>query len=609
MDRATSFERKQLEVSPPVQRENLRITSLSWQPIVIGSLAFWLITGGAIIYPTNLHWMLTGDPSMNYLGWMFFRNTPLLQQPFGAIWPYGMEISGSTVYSDSLSILAFPFKFISGWLPENFQYFGLWTFICFLLQAFFGWKLLGRLTGTKNMAWTRALATTFFVLAPPFVWRIHWHFALASHWLLLASLYLYFAPRFRLLPWVILLVVASLVTPILLAMVILIFAGCLASRYFDRELSLGGAAKALAITVPILFLTMWEAGYFIITELGASGFGVFRASLTGLIDPGVVQLSGRSSWSQLFKDQSQSGGNYEGFCYLGTGTILLAIAACAETLRSGLKPVAWQKNWPLCLLFLFSMLFALSNNIAIGPHVLFHYDVPFTFAKLIAPFRASGRFIWIAYYLILTGVLFHVLRTFRRTSALILVSFALIVQIVDSWQALRTNRAQYAYRFSPPLLTSDFWQKVGKKYQRVAYVLPRETKEGFLPLCYFAAVHNMPIGLCHYGRVDEGKLVAIREKAFKDIQQDRLDQSALYVFETPALWRIGMLHMRPGDYAAEVDNLQIIAPAWNRENIQDTQSLSTQTLPDYQLGTELRFAADQKGAKYLLNGWSLLDPL
>jgi hypothetical protein len=64
---------------------------------VIGGLAFFLVTGGAILNPGNIRWLMDGDREMNLLGWIFFRNAPVLQQPFGANWQYGMEISSSTV--------------------------------------------------------------------------------------------------------------------------------------------------------------------------------------------------------------------------------------------------------------------------------------------------------------------------------------------------------------------------------------------------------------------------------------------------------------------------------------------------------------------------------
>ncbi len=606
MHEARFIDTKQ-EVSPSSKRERLRSVPVL-AAFVLGGSAFWLITGGTIIRPTNVDWVLTGDPSMNYLGWMFFRNAPLFQQPFGAIWQYGVEISGSTVYSDSLSILAFPFKIVSPWLPGEFQYFGLWTSVCFLLQAFFGWKLLERLAGTKDNLWARTFATAFFVLAPAFVWRMHWHFALASHWLLLAALYLYFDQRFRLLPWIALLVVASLVTPILLTMVIMIFGASLASHYFGRELSLAAAAKSLVTAIPILLFVMWEAGYFIITDTGAAGFGVYRTSLTGFVDPAIGPAGATTNWSHLFRGQPQAPGNYEGFCFLGIGVILLAVVACAEALRRRFRPFSWRRHWALAIVFLFCLFFAWSNNVAIGPIVLFHYDIPFILEKLIAPFRASGRFIWAPYYLIITGVLVFVLKRFSRIAAVVLLGFCLIIQILDSWQAFYENRAEYERAFQPSLLNSDFWQKAGKQYHRITYVLPRETSTGFLPLCYFAASHNMPVNLCHYGRVNQNTMVSTRAQAFERLQRGILDRDALYVFETPALWRIGILHMQPGDYAAVVNDLEIIAPAWGRATQQDTAPLLKTVLPFYKLGSSLRFGTNREGSKYLLCGWSAPEP-
>jgi hypothetical protein len=90
---------------------------------------FFFITGGVILRPTDFRWLLPGDGGMNLLGWMFFRNEPFWQQPFDAVWAYGMSISGSLVYSDSIPLMAFLFKPFAGLLPTDFQYFDLWTLV------------------------------------------------------------------------------------------------------------------------------------------------------------------------------------------------------------------------------------------------------------------------------------------------------------------------------------------------------------------------------------------------------------------------------------------------------------------------------------------------
>ena len=46
-----------------------------------------------IIQPGNIKWLMSSDSVMNLIGWMFFRNGPVFQQPFGAI------IIGSTEWN------------------------------------------------------------------------------------------------------------------------------------------------------------------------------------------------------------------------------------------------------------------------------------------------------------------------------------------------------------------------------------------------------------------------------------------------------------------------------------------------------------------------------
>jgi hypothetical protein len=580
------------------------MTRLPWQPLLLGAIAFCLTTGGTILRTDNIRWLMASDPAMNLIGWMFFRNAPIFQQPFGANWQYGMELSSSTVYSDSISILAFPFKLIKAWLPEQFQYFGLWIFISYLLQGFFAWKLLGRLTKDKDGPWRRTAATAFFLIAPMFVWRIHWHLALGSHWLILAAFYLYFSSGLRAGSWIILLIVASLVTPIILAMDLIIFGAALARQYFNSELRLGTAIKTVAVALLLLLFVMWEAGYFMVSDVGSTGFGAYRTSLLGFVDPAVGELKGQNSWSYLLPDQPQSYGNYEGFCFLGTGMIILAIVTCGGILLSGIREIKWKPLWPIILLFAFSVLFALSNNVGIGPNILVHYNVPFVIERLISPFRASGRFIWLAYYLLMAGILVYVLKKFSRTTAVALLCACLVLQIADSWKAFKQNLAAYEYNYQPVLLGSTFWQTAAQKYSRILYIPPAYATTNFVQLCYFAASHHLPISLCRYGRTDEQKLVTTRLQALEEIQRNGFDQRALYVFESAPVWVRELPFMRTGDWAGTEDGYRIVAPDWSAEARQATQALVHEALPKYNFGTQLHFGPNDEGLHYLANGWA-----
>uniref|UniRef100_UPI00258B0261 DUF6311 domain-containing protein n=1 Tax=uncultured Pseudomonas sp. TaxID=114707 RepID=UPI00258B0261 len=52
-----------------------------------GVLVFYRYTGGAILDPTRVGWLMAGDPAQHWLGWQFFRGTPLWQWPLGRTYP------------------------------------------------------------------------------------------------------------------------------------------------------------------------------------------------------------------------------------------------------------------------------------------------------------------------------------------------------------------------------------------------------------------------------------------------------------------------------------------------------------------------------------------
>jgi len=137
-------------------------------PPLIGAAAFFLIAGPHFLNPRNIAWLVGGDSLQHYLGWAFFRNAPL-EWPLGLSPKYGMELGGSIVYTDSIPLLAIPFKSISFLLPEPFQYFGLWVMGCFVLQAWFAYRLVGLVSANSLVC---ALGAFFFVFSPPLIFRM-----------------------------------------------------------------------------------------------------------------------------------------------------------------------------------------------------------------------------------------------------------------------------------------------------------------------------------------------------------------------------------------------------------------------------------------------------
>jgi hypothetical protein len=590
-----------------------KLRSLPWQPFAIGGLAFYLVTGGAILRPGNLGWLMTWDRATYLLGWMFFRNTPLLQQPLGANWPYGMDVSSSIVYPDGVPLLALLLKPFSGVLPVHFQYFGIWILICYLLQAFFAWKILGLVT---NRPLHRSVSVLFFVLAPVFAGRQVFHFAVGSHWLLLACLYLYLLNRFRWGHWALLLVLASLINPYLFVMSLLFFGATLLKRFASGELSGFAVLKGGASVGLLLIFVMWEAGYFTTLTVGSSGFGFYRTNILGFLNPDF----GGGSWSHIFRDQPTGKGDYEGFCFLGTGIILLSLFAAVEVLRQRIGWKRWRADWPLILLVGFTLLIALSNNVAIGQKVIFHYDIPKVFERPADSLRASGRFIWPAYYVTIVCVLAVALKGFSARASLGLISFCAMLQVADSWNTLGLIRSSYVVKFDkagnhPAILKSEFWRRVSEKYDGIACVLPldqpepHDEPENYFPVCYFSALHHMSINQAYLARIDQRKLDASRASLIHSIQDGHLNSRMLYVFQSPALWATAILKASPSDWIGVVDGFKIIAPGWGNENDGAPSTVRDlfmrHHLLAYHLGSRVEFAQGTSGLQFLGYGWSV----
>ena len=135
----------------------------------LGTAVFIVVTGGLIFNPANHQWLMFGDSAQHYFGWAFFRQTPILQWPIGKNHPFGMELSSSIVFTDSIPIAAFIAKLFRPILPNSFQYLGIWIWGCFVLQAQFGQLLLRRFLSNMSHVW---LGTCFLLISPPLTYRL-----------------------------------------------------------------------------------------------------------------------------------------------------------------------------------------------------------------------------------------------------------------------------------------------------------------------------------------------------------------------------------------------------------------------------------------------------
>lgn len=372
---------------------------------ILGALIFLLLFGGGILDPTYVARMLNRygveDLPQHYLAWEYFRRSAW-SFPLGNIENLVYPDTISVVYTDSIPLLAVLFKCFSSVLPAEFQYFGIWTLLCFILQGGFGTLLINR--HSRSLPFS-LLFSLFFVLSPIMILRTFYHSALAGHWILLAAfcIWLYSDQfRSRRTPFLLfssLSVLAVLIEAYFVPMVLGIYIGYLLSRLRVGQ-KLRVLTAELAATLCFVGLAAFVFGYFSDQLAPAMyGLGDYSFNLNGFINSiGVAKFIPSFLLSQP--------GQYEGFSYLGLGGLSLVILALVffglRVYREG-RAVFYEKMsraLPVVLILIIFMLLAIGPVYTVGDVYLFSLPLPQGALTALSVFRSSGRFVWPVYYAI-----------------------------------------------------------------------------------------------------------------------------------------------------------------------------------------------------------------
>jgi hypothetical protein len=433
----------------------------AWSSFLVGSvcgcLFFVRTLGTALLDPSNIAWLMNGDWAQHYSGWAMFRELPWTWPP-GALPALWYPVGTSIVYTDSLPLLALPLKLFDAWLPQPFQYIGLWLALSCILQGAFGALLVRR----KSASPTAILAgCLLFVYAPTLLIRIG-HDTLTAHWLLLAALYLYFlrnVPESALreaMPWWLLMFCAALVHPYLTAMIAALVTAYVVRRVrVDHARSWREGARGIAIAVLIILGAWWISGAFRLhLRDGPAGgrYGIYTSNLLAFVNSGgfsraVPPIPG------VTPEQ------WEGFAYLGLGVIGLAGLLITEAIVRNRRPQWPPGDWPLIAMTLLLFAYAASTVLTLGPWNLIDWPIK---SSLLATFRSSGRFVWIPYYVALITIIWQALRVFpRAAAALLAAAFA-----VQAWEFSPVHlhyaglRTGWDWPTPTPMLNDPGWEDV-----------------------------------------------------------------------------------------------------------------------------------------------------
>jgi hypothetical protein len=468
--------------------------------LISGTLETWELVGWREINPSNLGW-LWGDTAASEVGWEFLRYEPLWRIPLTWVTRLDIPWGASVSYMDVIPLVASALRTWSALLPRDFQYLGLYAVTCFILQAYYGFRLVSCFSRDDRIV--SLLGGFFFLISPILAIQLYGHFALSTQWILIACFYYYFRDRrdfsaFKFLfPFIVLAMIAAAITPYIALMAVLISGAALVRAYLERRSerfidttngTSGNTTSALRInaqhgrlwaliSLPSSYL-LWSAillggvllsltvfGFIVFgpaSQFSGEGYGDYSMNVLAPINPGGPLFL------KSFSVPPRQG--FEGYNYLGLGVLMLGLITVAR--RPDLVKWIWSKPLrPLLVLSLLFTLLALSLKVTLGQTVLFTVPAPPFVLKLFATFRSSGRLFWPVHYLLTLAAIVGIISAIpaRKTRRLVLAS-ALILQYFDLLP-VRAQVAASARKVHPDPLISRAWAELPNRYRHLV-ILP-----------------------------------------------------------------------------------------------------------------------------------------
>lgn len=499
---------------------------------LLGGIAFALIYGIKILNPLYTDWLLTGgDPSQHYLGWEFFRRSDWYF-PFGLTDQLAYPLKTSVIYTDSIPIFAVFFKLFRSILPRQFQYFGIWGLLCFVLQGYYAAKILGERSSSKTVI---LAGSVFFIVSPIMIFRMYYHTALAAHWLILLAIYFYskhekeYRDIFRpVMQWGILGILIGSIHLYFVPMCGAILLGyILCSIWKERKIRIRFFYPGISFSVG-LFLTIYLLGGFSSgADTGTNNLGLFSFNLNAFLNPMSYStlLKNTSLWNWPFYTQGQ----YEGFSYLGMGIILLCacgIVLMVKNIFRRRKPSVYQVMTVLMSIGLIAL--AVSPTITWNDKLLLQLPYSSTIYKYWGIFGSCGRMAWpVVYFLMIFGITsIGNMKWKRKEISCVVLILACLVQVVDLSGQLYKRHENYSEKvvYQSPL-AGTVWDDIisSGEYKHVVWVTHNVDHDDVIQVAVYAMKNDMTMGNFYFAR-------GIDKRNITEEQLQNTSEDCVYVF-------------------------------------------------------------------------------
>ncbi len=303
--------------------------------------------------------------------------------------------------------------------------------------------------------------------------------------------------------------------------------------------------KAINIIAPLLSYILCSCLFIYLlggftqdsSEVVASGLGHYSFNLNGFFYPRGL--------SRILTDPKINSGQYEGFAYLGFGIIVLLIFAIAflfgnYNFKKLFDNKVFKRNSdikPFMIIFFLGLVVALSPKATIGETVIYEISLPSFIEDLWTMFRASGRFIWPSFYVVILFSICSIRKYFKTQAFCALIIVCLCLQFFDfgKWHSDLKNNFTSKNKYET-MIKNPMWEKIAEneEIQNIKF------SNGFLKKCAenvsviyevgnFAVDNNMTTNFFWLAHINPRDVEKFNETVEKSLQEN--DKSSIYIFD------------------------------------------------------------------------------
>ncbi len=541
---------------------------------LIGFLVFLFVFTLAPLIPTNDFFCSVGfienDIAQHYAGWMLFRQSDW-QFPLGvslnAAFPYGTSVS----YTDSIPLFSIFFKILSPFIPNTFQFFGIFVALSYALMGGFSALLMNLFVDDYIL---NMLSALLFSFSPIMLERAFRHVALSAHFLIIACLYYYFKNKGNWtlknsIPLIIINTITIGIHPYFLPFTFGIsFAMFLEWTFIKKEFLKSSSFIFISLISTLLFGYIIGA-FYSFDSAGDIGYGLYSLNLNSYFNP---TSKGIENWSNIRNPLGiATPFQIESFNYLGFGVITaLFIAFVFILIFKNIRKEVFnilKSSYGLIFVTIILTIFAITHTVTFHNFTIIDIPLPSKIASFASIFRASGRFGWLLHYLFYVVAIFCISKLKLKINSipLIILSSIILIQVYDIYPAISLKNNYFKGEGNnndghtvSALATDDSWDTIFDDFNSIISIPNFSSiNNGAIEFAIKAAKKDsdMKVNVAFEARAVNEKRDEFILDIYNDLSNGVIDKNTIYLVDSTAEFS---LFITSGEYQAFNINGQII---------------------------------------------------